>query len=75
MAPSKTAVNAWFQIIWPESWSAIHITVKELVPIGVACVIWGQEWQRRSCGNCAVWFVEAPTGDASITFFVAVFQL
>ena len=31
----------WFQIQWPDSWAPIHTTVKELLPIVVACAVWG----------------------------------
>ena len=78
----------WFQVTWPESWSAIHITVKELVPIVVACAIWGQEWQGSSvrcrCDNAAVVAI-VRSGSSKhplamhllrcLSFFVAVFQL
>ncbi len=33
--------GAWFQFIWPALWTEIHITVKELLPIVIACAIWG----------------------------------
>lgn len=33
--------HAWFQIQWPDSWSATNITAKELLPIVVAlAVLW-----------------------------------
>ena len=31
--------GAWFQFRWPPAWEAIHITVKELLPIVVACAV------------------------------------
>ena len=33
--------HAWFQIQWPDSWSAINIAAKELLPIVVALAIRG----------------------------------
>ena len=41
-----------------ESWSFVHIKVKELAPIVVACAVWGRQWQGSSvrcrCDNAAV---------------------
>ena len=31
----------WFQFRWPAEWSSVHITAKELLPIVVACAVWG----------------------------------
>ena len=28
-----SSVGDWFQLKWPESWSEVHITLKELLPI------------------------------------------
>ena len=36
--------HGWFQLQWPESWSDIGITQKELVPIVVAATVWGPAW-------------------------------
>ena len=48
----------WFQLPWPESWSSIHITPKELVPIIIVVAVWGKEWQGEAiqcrCDNAAV---------------------
>jgi len=38
----------WFQLEWPESWQAINITAKELVPVILAAALWGHQW-KRSC--------------------------
>ena len=50
--------NLWFQAQWPECWSSVHITVKELVPIVVACALWGDQWRGATvsyrCDNAAV---------------------
>ena len=48
----------WFQFCWPAVWSDVHITVKELLPIVLACAVWGCQWQGRTvrcqCDNAAV---------------------
>ena len=31
----------WFQLQWPEAWSSVAIMIKELVPIVLACAVWG----------------------------------
>ena len=53
-----TSGGKWFQLQWPDSWGPIHITVKELVPIVVACALWGASWKgttvRCHCDNAAV---------------------
>ena len=39
-------------------WSSVHITVKELVPIVVACALWENQWKGATvlcrCDNAAV---------------------
>ena len=53
-----TSQGSWFQLQWPSEWSSIHITVKELLPIIVACAVWGKQWQGQTvmcnCDNAAV---------------------
>ncbi len=48
----------WFQIPWQSYWEGVHITVKELLPVVVACAIWGRSSQGKSirvrCDNAAV---------------------
>ena len=48
----------WLQWQWPSQWSAQHIAVKELVPIVLACALWGRSWQYRHvlvwCDNMAI---------------------
>ena len=48
----------WFQLRWPAVWSDVHITVKELLPIVVACAVWGRQWRGKAvrcrCDNAAV---------------------
>ena len=47
-----------FQLQWPSSWNTVHITVKELAPIVLACAIRGRQWQGKSvrcvCDNATV---------------------
>ena len=38
----------WFQCQWPQSWASVHITVKELLPVVLACAVWGQFWKGRT---------------------------
>ena len=53
-----TTGGHWFQFQWPVVWEAVHITAKELLPIVVACAVWGQDWTgkmvRCRCDNAAV---------------------
>lgn len=48
----------WFQLQWPASWEAVHITVKELLPVVIACAVWGERWSGKTvrchCDNEAV---------------------
>ena len=48
----------WFQLKWPEAWSEVHITVKELLPIVIAVALWGNHWENKvvrcRCDNAAV---------------------
>ena len=50
--------GAWFQFSWPPIWAALHITVKEFLPIVIAVALWGHQWQgkvvRCLCDNAAV---------------------
>ena len=34
--------GAWFQLPWCGAWEAVHITIKELLPVVVACAIRGR---------------------------------
>ena len=83
-----TSSGEWFQLQWPESWSSVHIMVKELAPIIVPCTVWGRQWQGSSvhcrCDNAAVVaIVRAGSSKHSLamhllrclSFFVAFFQL
>ena len=78
----------WFQLQWPNSWSTLHITVKELAPIVIACAVWGKRWQGKSihcvCDNAAVVSIvtSGSSRDATVMhlmwclfFFQAVFSL
>ena len=50
--------TCWFALPWEGTWEDVHITMKELLPIVLACTIWGKHWkgQRLVCysDNAAV---------------------
>lgn len=50
--------GCWFQLQWPQQWANVHITIKELLPIVVACAVWGSNWRGQTiqciCDNAAV---------------------
>ena len=50
--------NRWFQLAWNDASLQLPITVKELLPIILACKLWGIEWSgqciRCHCDNQAV---------------------
>ena len=52
------SANQRFQAQWPKCWSSVHIMVEELVPIVVACALWGNQWKGATvlcrCDNTAV---------------------
>ena len=35
----------WFQLEWPPSYTGASIAPKKLVPIIIACIVWGCSWQ------------------------------
>ena len=37
----------WLQGQWPPEWASINIMVKELVPVVLACALWGSQWAGR----------------------------
>ena len=37
--------GSWFQLNWPEFWSSVRITVKELLPIIVVTALCGSQWK------------------------------
>ena len=43
---------------WPQSWVSVPIAPKELVPVIMACAVWGRAWRGKSvrvnCDNQAV---------------------
>ena len=53
-----TSAGEWFQFQWPSLWASVHITVKELLPVVVACALWGEGWKGKAvqcrCDNAAV---------------------
>ena len=48
----------WFQVEWDNRSRDLNIAVKELIPIIIAAVVWGKDWQgcnlRAYCDNAAV---------------------
>ena len=36
--------NHWFRFRWPGGWGGRHITLKEILPVALACGIWGHLW-------------------------------
>jgi len=48
----------WLQLQWPEGISHWSIAAKEVVPIVIASIIWGDQWNNKSvlfhCDNQAV---------------------
>ena len=50
--------HSWFQLQWDQQSSALPIMVKELLPIVLACAIWGPSWRNHRvlcyCDNQAV---------------------
>ena len=40
--------NEWFQVKWPKSWMSSHITIKELLPLVLACALWGNRWRGKT---------------------------
>ena len=48
----------WFQLAWDDKSMQLHIAIKELVPILIAVMIWGQKWRGYTvavfCDNEAV---------------------
>ncbi len=49
---------SWFQYCWPPAYQEKSIAIKELLPVVLACAIWGPMWQDTSvllhCDNEAV---------------------
>ena len=57
-----TGTGEWFQLPWTEAWGAVHITCKELLPIVLACAMWG----RRARGG----LVRCRTDNAAVVSIV-----
>ena len=53
-----TSMGQWFRCEWQGAWTDVHITAKELLPIVIACTLWGRSWQGQAvqsyCDNAAV---------------------
>lgn len=39
--------RAYFNLQWPQQWSTVDISVKELLPLVLAAVMWGPTWKGR----------------------------
>ena len=41
----------WVHHAWSGAWEAVHITVKELLPVVAACAVWGRaaKGDRSQC--------------------------
>ncbi len=39
--------DEWFQFEWPREWAEKSIALKELVPVVMACAMWGRQWGQR----------------------------
>ena len=37
-----TDTGTWFQLPWSGAWESVHITSKELLPLVMACALWGR---------------------------------
>ena len=50
--------ESWLQLPWTEEWAPVSIAAKELIPIVLACAVWGEQWQGKHvlvwCDNMAV---------------------
>ena len=50
--------NKWFQLEWNRDSQSLDISAKELIPILIAAVVWGDSWQgckvKAHCDNQAV---------------------
>ena len=65
----------WFQLQWDSSMTPVHITVKELIPIVIAAMLWGHKWAgktvRALCDNMAIVHVLHSRQSKSCTCFDA----
>ena len=43
--------SCWFQVQWDQRAAALQIMVKELIPIVLACEVWGPRWHKH-CVRC-----------------------
>ena len=50
--------DRWLQLKWPPSFATVVIAPKELIPVVMACAIWGRAWKGQviqvHCDNQAV---------------------
>ena len=43
----------WFQLQWPQHWSAVDIAIKEFVPVVIVAALWGSMWEGRHVCFCS----------------------
>ena len=47
----------WFQLSWPQESDYTSIAQKELIPVVIACILWGRAWSGQvvvaHCDNTA----------------------
>ena len=43
-----SSAGDWFQCQRPQAWATVHITIKELLPVVLACAVWGQQWRGKT---------------------------
>ncbi len=39
--------DKWFQCQWTKDWEGEGISVKEMLPVVLACALWGSQWTQR----------------------------
>ena len=39
--------NQWFKAPWAPAWQSVNSTIKELVPVILACAVWGEQWASQ----------------------------
>ncbi len=80
--------DKWFQCQWSEDWRDKGISVKEMLPVVLACAVWGNRWTQqcvlvRTDNESVVHIIRSRTCKDARTlhllrclqFFVAAFQM
>jgi len=63
------SMGKWLQCEWQGVWEETRITAKELLPVVLACAIWGQQWQGQMISVLAImqqWSQSSGRNGASI---------